>query len=82
MSLYNKLLSQTTNNDYTVMKNLYKIGEGHKQSYVERQLRKVCEDTGIKPYWGYQVLPVTAKNEKGTEYIIGYQRLLASKLNL
>ena len=82
MSLYKTLLSKTTNNDYTSLNTLYELGKPQKQSTVERAMRKVCEDTGIKPYWGYQILSVTAKNENGVEYIIGYKRVLEKDFNL
>ena len=82
MSLYNKLRDYTTNHDYSNLNTLYTVGAGYKQSTVERGMRDVVKDTGIKPYWGYQILSVTAKNENGVEYIIGYKRVLEKDFNL
>ena len=82
MSLYKTLLNQTTNHDYTSLDKLYEIGKGHKQSYIERELRRICEDTGNKAVCGYCIFPVMARNGKGVEYIIGYQRSLEKSFNL
>lgn len=82
MSLYKKLRDYTTTKDYVSLDTLYEIGKPQKQSTVERAMRDVVADTGINPYWGYQVLSVTARNEKNVEYIIGYKRLLTKSLDL
>ncbi len=61
MSLKLKLLNKLKSQSYTTLQELYKIGENHKQSYVERELRRIVEDNkDVKPH----------KHSKG--YILGY----------
>ena len=74
MSLKDKLLGTLINNQYTSLNEIHRIAQSnnYKQSNAERQMRKIVEDTRLKPYWGRQIEPDT--NDKG--HIIGYHTKL------